>query len=415
MSYPLSGTVIQRYQLTDLLGRGGMSSVYRGVHLDQPQRQVAIKLLNPNQPIDALEMEEIRKRFLREIATLRTLKHPNILPILGYGEEFFDRKSLIYMILPLCEGGSLEDQLDHGLVDLRLVLHYFKSLAWALDYAHAHQIIHRDLKPGNVLLTGQHVVQLSDFGIVRFMGDQSTKLTRKGYVLGSPPYMSPEQIQGQVVRSTSDIYSLGIMLYEMITGDLPFHGPSDFDYMRQHATERPPIIRRADIPPQVAQVIMCALEKAPRRRYQTAGALAEALEAALPSAFQAPVLRPPTPPPAVPLVVPKVVVPPPAPIERPPRLIIGFASLVTIFATITSMVILVQRWQAMPMAALVIMICVLFFGLNFSVALLLYCYQLFGRLRLWRWRQAIVGNCFLFLFPIVPLCYALWGPTERAR
>src|SRR5262245_52016794 len=207
----LIGTTLGQYHLIELIGRGGMSSVYKARQLAL-DRFVAVKVLLPHQA----DTTEFRERFSREAKAIAQMNHPNILPIIDYGQA----GDLSYIVMKYVQGGTLAERLKHP-VDLATAVQLISQISAALDHAHSRGIIHRDVKPANVLLDENEWVQLADFGLAKIMaGDQF--LTGSGLSLGTPAYLSPEQGQGEAIDHHADIYSLGVILYEMITGRLPF-------------------------------------------------------------------------------------------------------------------------------------------------------------------------------------------------
>lgn len=263
-----------RYQVVKLLGKGGMAMVYqaRDPRLD---RDVAVKVILPDQQKDV----SFLRRFEREARVLAQLTHPNIVPITDYGEQ----DGLPYLVMPYLPGGSLKESLA-GLTNptpAAEAARILAPIARALHAAHQEGIIHRDIKPSNMLLTRTGEVMLTDFGIARLLqGDVPSDLTASGTSLGTPDYMSPEQVQGHPVGARSDIYSLGAVLYEMITARKPFEADTPLSMALKRVTETlpPPRTYLPDLPEEVEQVITRALEKAPEDRYPDMAAFAAALE-----------------------------------------------------------------------------------------------------------------------------------------
>jgi serine/threonine-protein kinase len=259
-----------------------MATVYKAY---QPSlgRYVAIKVLPPYHA----KAETFIARFIREARAVARLEHPHILPIYDFGRE----GELSYIVTKYVEGGTLKDQLGQPF-DLRRAASIISQVASALDYAHDQGIIHRDVKPSNILLDHGEWALLTDFGLAKMTGT-SARITGSGVGIGTPAYMSPEQGQGLEVDRRSDVYSLGVILYEMLTGRTPYEADSPLSVMVQHITKPLPSPREANpnIPVAVERVILKALVKDPAYRYARAGDLAAALEEAVAKA-EAPAAKP---------------------------------------------------------------------------------------------------------------------------
>jgi hypothetical protein len=264
----LIGRMLGNYQIIEEIGRGGMAIVYRAV---QPslQRYVAIKVLPPQFTFDTTFVQ----RFQREAVAAGRLKHPNIVTIYDVGEQ----DGIYYIVMEYLEGVALAELIrQQGALPLQRVAHIAQQVASALDYAHSQGFIHRDIKPSNVIVgPGDHAT-LTDFGIVKAV--EGTTITRTGMMIGTPQYMSPEQIQGHEIDYRADIYSLGIVCYQMLTGRAPFGGETPA-ILHAHAYEPPPPIRslRSDLPAEVETAIGKALAKEPGARYTSTMQLAQAL------------------------------------------------------------------------------------------------------------------------------------------
>jgi serine/threonine-protein kinase len=248
-----------RYEVKSELGRGGMATVYYAYD-PRFERDVAIKVL----PHALLHDPMFRARFDREAKTIAALEHPAIVPVYDFGEE----DGQPYLVMRYMPGGSLEDRLQQGPLPLAEAVRIISRLAPGLDEAHAHQIIHRDLKPGNILFDQRGNPYLSDFGIVR-LASATTSLTQ-GHVLGTPAYMSPEQGQGTSdIDRRSDIYSMGAILYQMLTGRLPYEASTPTGQIIMHITEPVPNVleARPDLPVEVQAVIEKAMAKKKTDRY----------------------------------------------------------------------------------------------------------------------------------------------------
>ena len=266
------GTQIGDYQILKVLGSGGMGRVYQ-VRNTITDRIEAMKVLLP----DLQGKEELATRFQREIKVLAALNHPNIAALL----TACTIDNQLVMIMEYVEGESLSSRLNSGAIPVPEALNYTEQVLNALAYAHQRQVIHRDIKPANMMLTPQGIVKLMDFGVARTQGD-ATKLTMTGSTLGSVNYMSPEQIHGRAVDARSDLYSLGISLYEMVTGERPFKGDNTFVVMAAHLTKAPapPKDVHPGLPPAVNDLILTSLAKAPEQRWQSADAFREAVQRA---------------------------------------------------------------------------------------------------------------------------------------
>ena len=286
------GTLVGRYRLERLIGRGGMAWVYQA-HDPAFARTVAIKVLSPKLSGEPQYVE----RFLREARSMARLQHPHILPVHDVGEQ----GGSAYLVMRYVDGGSLHERLaatrtgEH--LSLRDLLAIMRPVAEALDYAHRHGVIHRDVKPQNILLTAQQFPFLSDFGIAKIIDGSASMsgfLTLPDAVIGTPDYMSPEQIQGVPLDGRSDLYSLGVILYEVFTGRTPFRGETPVEtplaIMTRHITTPPPPPRdlNPQLPPAMEAVLLRALAKEPHDRYPTGAALLDALEAAVESMYQPP-------------------------------------------------------------------------------------------------------------------------------
>ncbi|MBX3061853.1 MAG: protein kinase [Anaerolineae bacterium] len=269
----LSGQRLGQYELISLLGKGGMAAVYLA-RQSSVKRDVAIKVIKP----DLLKMGEFIDRFRREAQTIANLKHPYILKVFDFG----DQGDAVYLVMELQTGGSLADLIRRNPLSLEETARLLDQLASALDHAHRQGIVHRDLKPQNVLLDNERNVILSDFGIAKILNEPGG-LTASGMVMGTPTYMAPEQWQGKPIDAKVDVYALGVMLYETLTGQVPFEAETPFALMHKHIHEMPAPIStiRADVPISVERVIAKAMAKDPSQRYQSAGEVASTFRQAL--------------------------------------------------------------------------------------------------------------------------------------
>ena len=274
----LSSALAPAYQVEREIGRGGMAIVYRGRDT-RLKRGVAVKLLPP----ELAFRDDIRSRFLREAEMAARLSHPNIVPIYSVDE----RDGLVYFVMGLVEGGSVGDRIRRdGPLPVAEARRILREVADALAYAHTHGVVHRDIKPDNVLLDGASGrVMVTDFGIARAATEEEggTRLTATGTAIGTPAYMSPEQCAGdRGIDGRSDLYSLGAVAYQMLTGDPPFAGTSAPAVMVKHVTEIPVSVRerRPDVPADLETIVMRLLEKDPGDRFADGAALVAALDGA---------------------------------------------------------------------------------------------------------------------------------------
>lgn len=281
------GKVIGNYQITSELAQGGMGAVFRGRHVSLPREVVVKSILLASFPAHA--QEQLKARFLREAYVQSQLSHPNIVGVY----EFFTASENYYLVMEFVDGMSLRDLMKRqGALAPNQAAPLFKQALAALDYAHSFTyvdesgnrhsgIIHRDIKPANLLLDGMARLKITDFGIVKLAGESS--LTRTGFNPGTIEYMSPEQIRGLAVDARSDLYSLGVTFYEMLTGRLPFpqsEATSEYEVLRSHVEVTPPAISlvKPDVPPALAALVMRALEKNPSARFQSAAEFLEAVQ-----------------------------------------------------------------------------------------------------------------------------------------
>jgi hypothetical protein len=272
------------YLILGTLGAGGMGKVYK-VRNTLSDRIEAMKVLLP----DLSDQKDLADRFLREIKVLASLHHPNIAEL----RTALTIENQLVMIMEYVEGSTLASRLLQGPVRYADSLAYFDQILAALSCAHALKIVHRDIKPANIMLTPQGVVKLMDFGIARSGNDLG--LTMTGTTLGSVAYMSPEQVRCEPIDGRSDLYSVGVSLYETITEQRPYVSDNNFEIMRAHLQIPPtaPIELKPDIPLALSELILMAMAKDPAQRFQTADALRAALMSVAPS-FGAPSLLPPT-------------------------------------------------------------------------------------------------------------------------
>jgi serine/threonine-protein kinase len=350
------GERIGDYEIVEILGTGGMGQVYK-VRNVLSDRIEAMKVLLPNLEGDA----DLADRFLREIKVQAALDHPNIAKL----HTAMRAGNQLVMVMEFVDGTSLAQMLERGPIAAGTVASYVAQVLDALAYAHARGVVHRDIKPANIMVApggpggADGTVKLMDFGIARMKADR--QLTQTGSTVGSLFYMSPEQIQGGTPDPRSDLYSVGITMYEMVTGRRPFVGDSDFSIMSAHMQQRPaaPIEVIPGVPAALNDLILMAIEKDPAARFQSAGAFRAALGSAFPQAVAAtiPTKTMPTPIMGTPIVAapitsvpivkaatPIAVLPPPmppAPVPQPKSrrgLYMALGSLATLAVLIAAVI-----------------------------------------------------------------------------
>lgn len=275
----LSGQILGQYELRELLGIGGMSAVYHG-YQPELERHVAVKVLSP------LIAQEpgYSERFILEAKTIASLEHPHIVPVYDYGTQ----EGISYVAMRLLNGGTLAQRLDQRLLDggplpsLGEIAALLRQLASALDYAHSRGVIHRDLKTGNVMFDRQGHAYLVDFGIAKLM-HASSALTKEGLIMGTAAYMAPEQWRSELLTPALDQYALGVLMYLLVTGRLPYDAPTSHELMYKHLHEMPAPAHtlRADVPPAVSVALDRALAKNPSERYPDVLAFADAFSEAV--------------------------------------------------------------------------------------------------------------------------------------
>jgi len=316
------------YEVLGVLGSGGMGKVFK-VRNVISDRVEAMKVLLP----DLAGRQELADRFLREIKLLASLDHPNIAQL----RTALTLSNRLVMVMEYVEGTTLAERLEQGPIPAAEALGYVTQVLNALSYAHGRNVIHRDIKPANMMLTPNGTVKLMDFGIARASGDASMTVT--GTTVGSLFYMSPEQVKGAGVDARSDLYSLGVSIYEMVTGARPFKAESDYSLMTAQLLERPkpPSELRPELPGQLNGIILHSMAKEPAERFQSADEFRQAIDtliqsipalatpvqpiAVRPAAVQPPPIQPSTPITAPPMaaIAPTPAAPPiPASIAAPP-------------------------------------------------------------------------------------------------
>jgi serine/threonine protein kinase len=269
------GQMLGPYRIINQIGKGGMATVYKA-YQPSVDRYVAVKVL----PSQLAESKEFATRFQQEARIIAKLEHPHILPVFDYGES----NGIAFFVMRYLEAGTLKDRMVAGRpLPIQEIDKLFTQLSEALSYAHSHGVVHRDLKPANALIDSQGNVFLTDFGIAKLLESASPRLTQTDAIMGTPAYISPEQAQGQPVDQRSDIYSLGIILYEMVTGSVPFVAETPLAVIFKHITDPlpPPSLVKPDIPKPVEKVILKALAKDPRDRFATAAEFVAAWKRAL--------------------------------------------------------------------------------------------------------------------------------------
>ncbi|QNI31785.1 serine/threonine protein kinase [Alloacidobacterium dinghuense] len=263
------GQRVGDYEVVSALGSGGLGEVYEVRHTIS-QRCEAMKILLPGQ----IATPELAERFRREIQLLGALNHPHIAAL---HNAFYSDGQLI-MIMELVNGETLRARSMRMRMPVPEVIRYARQILSALDYAHGRGVVHRDIKPSNIMITSENEIKLVDFGIA--IGAHSAELTAPGFMLGSVNYMSPEQIAGDKATLRSDIYSVGVTLYEILTGWLPVKGSNNLEIMRSHLNDRPtaPIHLNPRLPVELSNVLLKALEKTPEGRFASALSFLAALD-----------------------------------------------------------------------------------------------------------------------------------------
>jgi serine/threonine-protein kinase len=297
----LGHVVASRFRIEELVGQGGMGKVYRARHLSL-ERDVCIKMLKPA----LLEDPTLVGRFEREAKAASRLSHPNVIQVLDFGRT---EDGGLYIAMEFVKGKDLRIVLrDEWPIDEKRLCKIIAQVLSALGEAHAHKIIHRDLKPENIMVEPRRgepdFVKVLDFGIAKILDSELPGLTRSDVVCGTPQYMAPEQATGQSLDNRCDLYAVGVILYQLVTGQLPFDGPNSMDVLNKHVNDRPipPRLRTpgAPISEAMERMILRALEKDPLARPQTAEAFrAMALEIAQPSPLAANYPQPTPPPPTL--------------------------------------------------------------------------------------------------------------------
>lgn len=278
----LIGMVLGSCKLQRLIGQGGMGVVFLAQQ-SLPSRQVAVKVLLPIVPLTPQQQAAFLESFRRETVVTASLVHPNIVPVYEYGEQ----NGLPYLVMPYLDGGTLRDELERsGPLPLSKAADYLEQMAAALEIAHGRGIIHRDIKPANMMKTREGRLVLTDFGLVKITTEgqpAQTHITNLGGLVGTPDYIAPEQVLGAPMDARADLYSLGVILYQMVTGTVPFKADMAMQVAMQHvhATPPSPCSLRPDLPIAAEQVILRALAKNPNERFMQVQDLAHAFRQAL--------------------------------------------------------------------------------------------------------------------------------------
>jgi eukaryotic-like serine/threonine-protein kinase len=283
------GSVIGDYEVIGKLGAGGLGQVYQVRHTIS-QRLEAMKVLHA----DRMTSPETSDRFLREIRVLASLNHPHIAAF----HTAFRRDGELVMIMEFVEGVTLRNKLRDSVLTIGQSVEYIRQVLSGLIYAHARGVIHRDIKPSNIMIDPAEQVKLLDFGLA--MDEHASERTRSGLIMGSPHYMSPEQVTGDCVDARSDLYSVGVTLYQLLTGRPPIEGSSDYAIATGHLRDvpRPPSELNEALPSSLSIAVLRSLEKAPADRFQSAQhfltALSEAVESLQEEETKSLISKPPT-------------------------------------------------------------------------------------------------------------------------
>lgn len=270
-----------RYAVSELLGQGGMSTVYKGTDV-KLGRTVAIKIMRANLADD----ETFRLRFRQEAQSASRLAHPGVVRVLDAGDDLIQSANgpqrLPFIVMEYVDGQDLRAMLANDTLSIEESTRVVEAVLGALEYSHRAGIVHRDIKPANIMVTSTGQVKVMDFGIARAVSDTTSNLQQTTAVLGTAAYFSPEQAKGELIDTRTDLYSAGVLLYELLAGQLPFTGDTAVAVAYQHVSERPkpPSQHNPDISPELERVVLHALAKDRTRRFQTATEFKEALRLA---------------------------------------------------------------------------------------------------------------------------------------
>lgn len=272
-SSSLIGRKLGKYLIVEMVGKGGMATVYKGLQAEV-DRFVAIKVLPPHPGQDSSFVE----RFRQEARTIARLQHPHIVPLYDYGSD----DDVMYLITPFIDGGSLNERIRRSPMPPSEAEQLIAQIAEALDYAHRQGVVHRDIKPDNILIDREGHALLSDFGIAKMIENTTPGITGTGGLIGTPAYMSPEQAQGLPVDGRSDIYSLGIVVFEMLTGRQPYRDETAMQVVMKHINAAPPSLQEAaeNASQEMDDVLRKALAKNPDDRFETTADFVAAFRAA---------------------------------------------------------------------------------------------------------------------------------------
>jgi eukaryotic-like serine/threonine-protein kinase len=266
MNEPRAGDQIDHYRLDELVARSGMASIFKATDLTN-SRTVAIKVPHPEMEADPLFFS----RFKREAQIGQTLDHPGVMKVIEPAAQ--EEPSQVYMVMEWVDGRLLRNILSESApLPSQRAVHITREILEALDYIHRHGVVHRDLKPENIMVAPNDTVKLIDFGLAGQEGSRRLTFAKLTQVMGTPNYISPEQVKGRRGDARSDIYSVGVMLYEMLTGKCPFDGPNPFAIMNERLLNNPipPRELNPQISPELQEIIYRAMEREPQNRYPTA-------------------------------------------------------------------------------------------------------------------------------------------------
>jgi eukaryotic-like serine/threonine-protein kinase len=265
-----SGAQIDSYRIEARIARSGMATIYRARDV-RDNRVVALKIPHPDLEADPILFD----RFQREASIGEKLDHPKVMRVFG-GEE----RSRIYIVMEWCDGRLLREILEEGHMPQERAIHIAVGVLEALEYIHAHGIVHRDLKPENIMVNGDDNIKLIDFGIAGDVAARRLTYANFTAAIGTPNYISPEQVKGKRGDGRSDIYSMGVILYELLTGKLPFSGPTPLAAMNERLLNHPvpPSVAQPSVSPQLQEILYRALEREPKNRYAHAREFLDDLE-----------------------------------------------------------------------------------------------------------------------------------------